>query len=91
MIHTVLTSLVVALVSIILTFTLTTLANKGTIEKAIQTHAQIYHQDSMYEYVENEIKDHKAECPALNKFEKIEKIVLAIYAKQGGKIEELDI
>jgi len=87
----ILTGSVVALVSVLLTFTFTTLASRSTIEKAIKTHAQIYHQDSMYNYVETEIKEHKENCTASNKIEKIEKIVLAIYAKQGGKIEELDI
>lgn len=91
MMHTILTSSVVALVSVLLTFTFTTLASRSTIEKAVKTHVEILHQDSLYQYVETELHKHKADCVASNKIEKIEKIVLAIYVRQGGNIEELDI
>jgi len=92
---TVIAGVIVAIVSALLTFTVTTLSMRGSVrtetEAAVNNHVAILHQDSLYEYVESAISKHKLDCGAAKKLEKIEKVVLAIYVKQGGNIETLDI
>lgn len=93
--NAVMVGVIVAIISTLLTFTVTTISMRGSVrtetEAAVKNHVAILHQDSLYEYVEGAILKHKQDCGASAKLEKIEKVVLAIYVKQGGNIETLDI
>ena len=89
--HPIIVGIVVALISALITYTVTSISTQGAIRKAAEiavvTHERIKHQESF----ETMLAHHKVECGAAEKLRKIEKVVLAIYARQGGKIEELDI
>lgn len=91
----ILVGVLVAVFTTLVTFTITVISGRGAIEKSvtkgIKVHEQVNHKDSLYTYVQKEIADHKADCNAPVRLRKIEKVVMAIYVQQGGRIEDLDI
>lgn len=78
--------IIVAIFSSLLTFTVTKVTSR-----TVRQHEEVFHQDSLYSYTEAEITKHRIACGASEKLKKIEKVVIAIFIKQGGNIEELDI
>lgn len=91
----VITGVIVAVISALFTFMITTLAmrngQKIEAEASVKTHVEIWHKETLRDYVDNAVKTHTIDCNADERLRKIEKVVLAIYIKQGGSINELDI
>jgi len=83
------------LLTSLITYFITTLVNRSAYaavaKSLVKHHEQIWHQDSMYAFVEKEIGKHTKNCEAAQDIKHVKNIVLAIYVKQGGKIEELKI
>lgn len=93
--ETILIGIIVAVFSSLFTYVITSIVNRNSIYKVIseafKQHEAVWHQQTVISTVKEAVSDHKKSCEGATKYAKIEKIVLAIYAKQGGKIEELDI
>lgn len=89
MTNQIMAGVMIAIISSLLTYFISSISQRGALSNLIKQHMQIWHQDSMYKYFETEIMKHKENCTAAQKIDKIEKIVIAIYMKQGGKIEDL--
>lgn len=93
--ETLLISILVAVFSTLLTYVITTIVNNKSFIKVLtdsfKQHEAVWHQQTMEKYVKDAVNEHKTSCDGFTKMSHIEKIVLAIYAKQGGKIEDLKI
>lgn len=62
---------------------------KTIAKEAIEHHVAVFHQDSMYKYVEGEIKEHADSCQANNCIDEVKKAVFWLVEKQGGNIMEI--
>jgi hypothetical protein len=81
--------------SILLTIVLNMLLNpkaiKDVVHGVMRTHEEIWHKDSMYQYVELELKKHNEACPAPRSIRKVEKAVTFLFVKAGGELKDLDL
>jgi hypothetical protein len=59
---------------------------KVMIAEAVKQHTDIWHQDSMYKYVETAVGKHEESCLANNSIEEIRMAVIWLVEKQGGDI-----
>lgn len=93
--ETILISIICSIFAALLTYFITTLTQRKaiaeTMKAVIKQHEEVYHKDELVTHVKKAIIEHKATCEGSIQIKKIEKIVLAIYAQNGGKIETLDI
>lgn len=68
---------------------LTPKALKAMVEEAIKHHTEVWHQDSMYKYVEGEIVKHADACQANYCIDDVKKAVFWLVEKNGGNIMEM--
>lgn len=91
----VLVAIFTSLFTALLTFFITTISYKNRFEslkkeltievkEAISTHNAIKHQDSMYTFVETELKKHTDNCNGTTRMDKLEKALIYIIVQMGG-------
>jgi hypothetical protein len=87
--------IVCALVAGLLTFTLTVLSSRRVFtneaKSAVEQHVGVWHQDSMYEHVDREMKEHETECPARRDTEKIKTALIWMVVEMKGNPKELGL
>lgn len=79
-----------AIMSSFITFFITTIAQRNSVKEMIDNHEKIWHQDSMYEYVESQLKSHSSVCPAnagLNRMTRMIEHLLALNGVDPSKID----
>lgn len=62
---------------------------KNMMEEGIKRHTDLWHQDSMYKYVETAVDKHSKNCQAYNSIEEVRLAVIWLVEKQGGDIFRL--
>lgn len=62
---------------------------KNMVEEAVKRHTDLWHQDSMYKYVEAAVDKHSKNCQACNSIEEVRLAVIWLVEKQGGDIFRL--
>ena len=93
--ETVMISIICSVFAALLTYLVTSLTGKKTMIDAMTTvikqHESVYHKDELISYVKSAVNEHKTNCAGASEIHKIKNIVLAIYAQNGGKIENLNL
>lgn len=82
-----------ALISGLASFTFTIIRSekkfRDIVQEGIKAHEKIWHQDSIYKFVESELNKHKADCRANIGFDKLEKAVYFLVIKSGASQQDL--
>jgi predicted nucleic-acid-binding protein len=91
MIQTIMTGGLLTLLTALLTYFVTSVVQRDTYIKVarelVNQHEKLWHQ----EVVRDVVNDHAKNCEAAIDLKTIRKVVMAMYAKQGGNIAELDL
>lgn len=79
----------ITLVSSLLTYFITNIVQRDTyiavVKELIEHHEKVWHKTA----VEDAIDYHKKNCEASQAMQQVREMVLALYIKQGGRIEDL--
>lgn len=88
-------AIIASVFSTLVTFLVSSLSSRYLLKKMVQEeikhHNEVFHQDSMYEYVETEIKKHETECIAHKDFDAIKRALIFLVTKQNGSPMELGL
>lgn len=99
MTETILISIICSVFAALLTYFITSLTGKKSMVEAVSSavttsikhHEAVFHKDETASFVKNAINEHKINCAGASTIHKIEKVVLALFISNGGKIEDLDL
>lgn len=98
MVEKVLLLVITAIISALITYFITSLAgnssSKKQIKEAIENHEKLWHQDSMYKYVDIQLKEHVSSCGiegVKDELSAMRSALIFLVLKQGGNPKDFNL